>query len=241
MIRPITYLNKYDFFMTFIFLVSFGCLYVSFLKFNDITKSVTGIYIHETGKFVKQQLFECINKTKEMEMTGHTFTFFEYIWTILQTFSYEVIEIQRNKIRDIVVENLSVLMEDFKMIAEKTCIPRTEVMKEGNYYLTSPIGTIYTDNNIDLGKIVNSVVQFATVITNVQTTSTCITNTALSLQKRAFEELFVQKSLMLNRISAQSSQSIQFLMYGISTGTSCFLYLIFRTKFIIFKCVCNKK
>lgn len=218
--------NKFDLFAIIILISSIFLLYISFLKFNELSQSVTGMAIDQISEDVKSQVQVAIAKIGELPT--EQITFVQYVWSSIQTFSCSIVETQTQRLRNIVTESLSNTIQDFTAIAERTCMPRTEVITEGVYSISSSI-----TGNIDLGRALNSLVQVASSATSASSTSSCITNTALSLQRRAIDELFHQQGLILNQITAQSTQAINFLTYGASMGTSSILYLVYRTRDVL--------
>ena len=215
--------NKYDFIAIVMLIASIFILYISFLKFNDLTKNVTHMSVDEIRTDIQDQLTDAITKIGKLQTEQVTFA--KYIWSSIQTFGCSIVDTQTSRIKNIVTESLSNMVSDFTSVATETCIPRTEVFSEGAYTVSSSyIG------NIDLGKTLNTLVQTATAYSSPSATSSCVANTALSLQKKALEELFYQRTLILNQLSAQSSQAINFFSYGSSMGTTSVMYLTYRTK-----------
>jgi hypothetical protein len=215
--------NKYDFLSIVMFIASIFILYISFLKFKDLTENVSGMSVGEISSDIQSQVTDAVNKIRELPTEEVTFV--KYIWSSIQTFSCSIVETQTSRIKNIVTESLSNMVADFTSVATETCIPRTEVFSEGAYTMSnSYIG------NIDVGKTLNTLVQTASAYTTPSATSSCVANTALSLQRRAMEELFHQRTLILNQLNAQSSQAIQFFTYGASMGASSVMYLTYRTK-----------
>jgi len=215
--------NKYDFLAIVMFIASIFILYISFLKFKDLTENVSGMSVGEISSDIQSQVTDAVNKIRELPTEEVSFV--KYIWSSIQTFSCSIVETQTSRIKNIVTESLSNMVTDFTSVATETCIPRTEVFSEGAYTMsTSVLG------NIDLGKTLNTLVQTASAYTTPSATSSCVANTALSLQRRAMEELFHQRTLILNQLNAQSSQAIQFFTYGASMGASSVMYLTYRTK-----------
>lgn len=213
--------SKYDFFAIALFIASIFMLYISFLKFNELAKSVTGVELGEIGQDAQLQIQDAIAKIRELPL--EQVTFLQYVWNSIQTFSCSIVEKQASRIRNIITQTLNNVVVDFTSVAEATCLPRTEVVTEG----------LYTVKNIDIGRTFNSLIQTVSAVSARGTTSSCIANTALSLQRRAMEEMFHQRSLILNQLNAQSSQAIHFLMWGARIGTSASLYLIYRTKDVL--------
>lgn len=215
--------NKYDFFAIVMLIASIFILYISFLKFKDLTENVSGMSMSEISSDIQTQVTDAITKIRELPTEQVTFV--QYIWNSIQTFSCSIVETQTSRIKNIVTESLSNMVTDFTSVATETCIPRTEVFSEGAYTVSSSyIG------NIDLGKTLNTLVQTASAYSTPSATSSCVANTALSLQRRAMEELFHQRTLLLNQLSTQSSQAINFFTYGASMGTTSVMYLTYRTK-----------
>ena len=198
-------------------------LYISYIKCKDLAESITGIHVNEIGEDVKAHIKYAIHNI-DME----DISFIQYIVISLKSFSYSVIELHSARIKDIVTQSLSTMLIDFTAVAERTCLPRSKIITEGLYTISS----VYT-GNLDLGKTLNTFIQTATVISTPSTTGSCITNTALSLQKRAIEEMFHQRNLLLNQLNAQTSQSIHFFIYGISLSSSSVIYLLYRSKCIV--------
>jgi hypothetical protein len=218
--------NKYDFLAIVMFIASIFILYISFLKFKDLTENVSGMSLGEISSDIQTQVQDAITKIRELPVEQVTFV--QYVWNSIQTFSCSIVETQSARIKNIVTESLSNMVVDFTSVATETCMPRTEVITEGAYTLSSSyIG------NIDLGKTLNTLVQGVSAYTTSTTTTSCVTNTALSLQRRAIEELFHQRTLILNQLTAQSSQAIHFFTYGVSMGTTSVMYLTYRTKDIL--------
>jgi nitrogen fixation/metabolism regulation signal transduction histidine kinase len=215
--------NKSDFVAIVMLIACIFILYISFLKFKDLTEIVSGMSLGEISSDIQTQVTDAITKIRELPTEQVTFV--KYIWSSIQTFSCSIVETQTSRIKNIVTESLSNMVTDFTSVATETCIPRTEVFSEGAYTVSSSyIG------NIDLGKTLNTLVQTASAYSTQSATSSCVANTALSLQRRAMEELFHQRTLLLNQISAQSSQAINFFTYGAYMGTTSVMYLTYRTK-----------
>jgi hypothetical protein len=177
--------------------------------------------IDEVGQDAKLQVEDAISKIRLLPT--EQITFLQYVWTSIQTFSCSIVETQSQRLRNIITEALSNTVQDFQKIAEATCMPRTQVLPEGIYYA----------GNIDLGITLNSLVQGVTALTSASATASCISNTALILKRKAITELFDQQGLMLNQLSSQSTQAINFLTYGAYMGTTSVMYLIYRTKDIL--------
>jgi hypothetical protein len=218
--------NRYDFFAIIIFFASIFLLYISFVKFNELSQSITGMSIDELGQDTKLQVQDALSKIGKLPT--EQLTFLQYVWSSIQTFSCSIVETQSQRLRNIVTESLSHSLQDFTAIATRTCMPRTQVVTEGIYSISSS----YT-GDIDFGKTLNSLVQGASGLTSASTTSACISNTALLLQKKAIDELYHQRSLMINQLTAQSTQAISFLSYGTYIGTTSVMYLLYRTKDIL--------
>ena len=218
--------NRYDFFAIIIFFASIFLLYISFVKFNELSQSITGMSIDELGQDTKLQVQDALSKIGQLPT--EQLTFLQYVWSSIQTFSCSIVETQSQRLRNIVTESLSHSLQDFTAIATRTCMPRTQVVTEGIYSISSS----YT-GDIDFGKTLNSLVQGASGLTSASTTSACISNTALLLQKKAIDELYHQRSLMINQLTAQSTQAISFLSYGTYIGTTSVMYLFYRTKDIL--------
>lgn len=219
-------LYKYDFFAIVMMVASIFLLYISFLKFNELSQSVIGMDISEISNDIKSQIQDAIYKIRELPI--EEITFIQYIYNSIQTFSCSIVETQSNRIKNIVIESLSNMIVDFAAVAERTCIPRTEIITEGAYQVSSSIL-----GDFDFGRTFNTLIQSASVLTSPQATSSCITNTALALQRRAFDEMFHQRTLILNQLTSQTSQAINFLYYGVTFGTPSALYLIYRTKNVL--------
>lgn len=218
--------NKYDFFAILLLISSIFILYISFVKFNELSQSVTGMSIDELGEDVKSQVQEVHSKMQTLPR--EEITFLQYVWSNIQTFSCSIIETQTQRFKNVVTESISNTVQDYTEIARRTCIPRTQVISEGSYFFSS-----YLTGDIDVGTTVNSLVQGASVVAAPTATSSCITNTALLLQKKAFEEFFHQKGLMLNQLTGQSTQAITFLTYGAQMGLASVMYLVYRTKDVL--------
>ena len=218
--------NRYDFFAIIIFFAAIFLLYISFVKFNELSQSITGMSIDELGQDTKLQVQDALSKIGQLPT--EQLTFLQYVWSSIQTFSCSIVETQSQRLRNIVTESLSHSLQDFTAIAKTTCMPRTQVVTEGIYSISSS----YT-GDIDFGKTLNSLVQGASGLTSASTTSACISNTALLLQKKAIDELYHQRSLMINQLTAQSTQAISFLSYGTYIGTTSVMYLFYRTKDIL--------
>jgi hypothetical protein len=218
--------NMYDFFAIIMMIASIFLLYISFVKFNDLSQTVTGMPLSEISQDIQSQIQNAISKVRELPV--EQITFVQYVWNSIQTFSCSLVETQASRIKNIVTESLSNMVVDFTLIAEKTCMPRTEIIAEGAYTISSS----YT-GSIDLGKTMNQLIQTASAMSTSAATSSCITNTALALQQKAITDMFNQRTLILNQLTAQSSQAISFFMYGASMGASAGIYLLYRTKDVI--------
>ena len=218
--------NKFDFFAILILIGSIFILYISFVKFNELSQSMTGMSIDEVGEDAKSQVQDALSKIRELPT--EQVTFLQYVWSSIQTFSCSIIATQTQRLRNIVTESLSQTVQDFTEIATRTCIPRTQVIAEGSYAISSSL-----TGNIDFGRVLNSLVQGATVAASPTATSSCISHTALLLQRRAIDELFHQQSLMLNQLTSQSTQAITFLTYGTRMGITSVMYLVYRTKDVL--------
>jgi hypothetical protein len=217
--------NRYDFFAIIAFAVGIFIMYISFVKFNELSKSVIGMDIASASEDVKLQIQEALSEIETLPT--EKITFIQYVLNSIQTFSCSIIEQQAQRIRNIVVEVLSNSVQDFTAIAEEICMPRNEVFTEGAYSVSSSLGTF------DFGKALNSIVQVASSVSSASATSSCITNTALALQQKSLNDLFYNQQLILNKITSQSAQAIAFFTYGVSLGTSGALYLIYRTKDVL--------
>jgi hypothetical protein len=217
--------NKYDLFAIIAFAVGIFIMYISFVKFNELSQSVIGMDIASVSEDVKLQIQEALSEIQKLPTEKITFS--QYVLNSIQTFSCSIIEQQAQRIRNIVVELLSNSVQDFTAIAEEICMPRTEVFTEGAYSVSSSLGTF------DFGRALNSIVQVASSVSSASTTSACITNTALTLQQKTLNDLFYNQQLILNKITSQTTQAITFFSYGVSLGTSGALYLIYRTKDVL--------
>lgn len=217
--------NRYDLLAIIAVAVGIFIIYISYLKFNELSQSVVGMDIALVSEDIKTQIQEALSEIRQLPT--EQITFVQYVWTSIQTFSCSIVEQQAQRIRNIVIELLSNSVQDFTAIAERTCMPRTEVLTEGAYSVSSSLGTF------DFGRALNTLVQAASSVTSASTTSSCITNTALALQQKALNDLFYNQQLILNKITAQTTQAINFLTYGASVGTSGVLYLIYRTKDVL--------
>jgi hypothetical protein len=209
--------NRYDFIAILLFICSIFILYISFVKFNELSQSITGMSIDEVGQDAKLQVQDALSKIRALPT--EQITFLQYVWTSIQTFSCSIVETQTEKLRNIVKELLSHTVQDFTEIATRTCMPRTQVFTEG----------LYSIGSIDLGSTLNTLVQGVSGLTSASATNSCILNTVLSLKRRAIDELFHQQELILNQLTAQSTQAITFLTYGASMGTTSVMYFVYRT------------
>ena len=77
------------------------------------------------------------------------------------------------------------------------------------------------------------IVQTASSYASSATTTSCIANTALALQQKTLHDLLYNQQLILNQITSQSTQAINFLTYGSSVASSGALYLIYRAKDVL--------
>jgi len=218
--------NRYDFFVIVMVFASIFLLYISFIKFNELSQSVTGMDISEIGQDIKSQMQDALSKIKELPL--EQLTFVQYIYNSIQTFSCSIVESQSDRIKNIVTESLSNMVYDFVSVAEKTCMPRTEIITEGTYQLSSSI-----TGSVDFGKTFNTLIQSASALSTSSSTSSCVANTALVLQRRVIDEMFHQRTLILNQLTAQTTQAINFFYYGVSLGTPSVLYLVYRTKDVL--------
>jgi len=218
--------NKLDFFAIIAFVGAIFILYISFVKFNELSQSIIGMSIDEVGEDAKSQVQDALSKIRELPT--EEVTFLQYVWSSIQTFSCSIIETQTQRLRNIVIESLSHTVQDFTEIATRTCIPKTQVIPEGSYAISSSF-----TGNIDLGITFNSLVQGVTGVLSKDVITQCVSSTALLLQKRAIDELFHQQGLMLNQLTTQSTQALTFLTYGAQMGTVSVMYLVYRIKDIL--------
>lgn len=213
--------NKFDLFAIIAVVVGIFVIYISYLKFNELSQSVVGMDISSVSEDVKSQLQQALSEIRQLPTEQVTFV--QYIWSSIQTFSCSIVQQQSERIKNIVIQLLSESIVDFTAIAEKTCMPRTQVVTEG----------VLSLGNYDIGRTLNTLVQTASSIASSGATSSCISNTALALQQKALSDLFYNQQLILNQITSQSTQAINFLVYGASIGSSGVFYLIYRTKDVL--------
>jgi len=219
--RSVNSPNKFDLFAIIAVVVGIFVIYISYLKFNELSQSVVGMDISSVSEDVKTQLQQALSEIRQLPIEQVTFV--QYIWSSIQTFSCSIVQQQAERIKNIVIQLLSESIVDFTAIAEKTCMPRTQVVTEG----------VLSLGNYDIGRTLNTLVQTASSITSSGATSSCISNTALALQQKALSDLFYNQQLILNQITSQSTQAINFLVYGASIGSSGVFYLIYRTKDVL--------
>lgn len=219
--RSVNSPNRVDFAAIIALVFGIFLIYISYVKFNELTQSVTGMDISSVSEDVKSQLEQALTEIRELPI--EQVTFLQYIWSSIQTFSCSIVEHQTERIKNIVTELLSETIGDFIEIAERTCMPRTQVVTEGALSL----------GNIDIGRTLNRIVQTASTYASTTTTTSCITTTALAIQQKAMNDLFYNQQLILSQLTSQSTQAINFLTYGTSVASSGALYLIYRAKDVL--------
>jgi len=213
--------NRKDFFAIVMIFVSIFCIYISFIKFNELILSTTNTSNDELQQDVKSQIQTALSELESLPI--EQLTFIQYIYNSIKTFSCSIVTNQRDRLTNMVQKVLTDIVWDFAAQAEKICMPRNEIIKEGAYNVAQ----------VDLGKTFNYLIQGVSSYRTGGPASSCITNTVMSLQHTALTQMFNQKTIILNQILAQSASAADYLKFGAWNGGVAIMYLGYRTKEVI--------
>jgi len=213
--------NKYDFFAIIALVVSIIMLYIAFIKFNDLAKSVTNSGVGEISSSVRDLISDALAEIEDLDMEDTTFL--DYVWNSFCLFSESIVKRQMDAFKNIIIEVIKTTTLNLEKKIQDACMAPSEIVETGKWFVGS----------FDVGNWFNKGTNALVTLTSAQETSTCVFRTTLQVTRQELNSLINSLELLVTRIDTQTSQISKLIRYGTSIGVSAIGYLGYRVSEVV--------
>jgi len=221
---PVRQRRKYDFIALVTFFVAIFMIYISYVKYNEISNKILGQNLTDVASDVSSTLYTQIeNALKEINgLSSIDLTFTQYVWHSIKTFSCSIVEQQFTLITNIISESVENCIRNFTIIASQQaqiiCNPQTQVISQ-EYGI--------------IADFVNTFVQYTSSAITIEDTNMCIARQLGTELTNYINDMNYERETLINKISVLSSQGTGFLKWGVRIGVPSTMYLTYRIYYLI--------
>jgi hypothetical protein len=208
--------NKYDFFSIIALVVSIIMLYIAFIKFNDLAKTITGSGVGEISSSVRDQISDALAEIEDLDMEDTTFL--DYVWNSFCLFGESIVKRQMDAFKNIIIEVIKTTTLNLEEKMKNACMAPSEIVETGKWFV----------GNFDVGNWFNKGTNALVTLSTAQESSTCVLRTTLQVTRQEINTLLNSLELLVTRIDIQTSQISKLIRYGTSIGVSAIGYLGYR-------------
>lgn len=231
-VLPITIFNaypqrdrrKYDFIALVTFFVAIFMIYISYVKYNEISNKILSQNLTDVASNVSSTLYSQIERalSEINNLSSMELTFSQYVWKSIKTFSCSIINQQTTLITNIISDSVTKCITNFTIIATQqaqiTCNPQTQIISQ--------------DYGV-IADFVNTFVQYTSSAITIEETNMCIARQLGSEVSNYINNMNYARETLINEISVLSSQGTGFLMWGTRIGVPSTMYLTYRIYYLI--------